>query len=52
MIPGKEAGKRPLWAVYGHYMGLNFGVFWRIGRDMGRDFWSGGGRGGERDRFE
>jgi len=29
-IPEKEAAGRPLWADCGHYMGLNFGVFWQI----------------------
>ena len=45
MIPEKEAAERPLWADYGHYMGLNFGVFWRMGRYMGGVFKTGGGRG-------
>ncbi|MFZ1898817.1 hypothetical protein [Methanoregula sp.] len=32
MIPEKEAEKRLLWADYGHYMGLNLGLFWKIKR--------------------
>jgi len=28
-IPGKEAAGWPLLPDYGHYMGLNLGVFWR-----------------------
>jgi hypothetical protein len=30
MIPEKEAEKRLLWADYGHYMGLNLGLFRQI----------------------
>ncbi len=29
LIPEKVARNGPLRAVYGHYMGLNFGVFWQ-----------------------
>jgi hypothetical protein len=34
MFPEKEAAKRPPRAVYGHYMGLNLGVFFKTGFDM------------------
>jgi hypothetical protein len=30
MILEKGAKKRPLWADYGHYMGLNLGLFLRM----------------------
>jgi len=29
-FPEKEAAKRPLSGDNGHYIGLNFGVFWQI----------------------
>ena len=38
MIPEKEAEKRLLWADYGHYMGLNLGLFWQIKRYNRPDF--------------
>ena len=36
----KAAGTR-IWGSNGHYMGLNLGVFWKIGVYKGTDFWAG-----------
>jgi|GEM_PF-4294213 len=36
----KAAGTR-IWGSKGHYMGLNLGVFWKIGVYKGTDFWAG-----------
>jgi hypothetical protein len=40
-IPEKEAAVWLLWAINGHYMGLNLGVFLQIGEYTGTDFWIG-----------
>jgi hypothetical protein len=40
MIPEKEAAGRPLWAVCGHYMGLNFRLFFKTG-DLKRLYFQG-----------
>jgi len=37
MIPEKEAAGRPLWAVYGHYIELNLGLFLQIKRYFSPD---------------
>jgi hypothetical protein len=37
MIPEKEAAGTRLWAINGHYMGLNLGLFSRIKRYFGPD---------------
>ena len=31
-VPEKKAAGWPLLSDYGHYMGLNFGVFWQMGQ--------------------
>jgi len=46
MFPDPGAAGGPLTAVYGHYMGLNLGLFWQKGEHMPFDF-----RGGQSDGF-
>jgi hypothetical protein len=40
-FPEKGAKKRPLQADYGHYMGLNLGLFRQTGLNIDSYFWGG-----------